>query len=57
MDRLYIHLSLLLTYPLLARVLEETGGKAVVMELMSHENPDVRYQALTAVQKIMMNSL
>lgn len=38
------------------KVLDETGGKAVVMELMSHENADVRYQALTATQKIMMNS-
>lgn len=40
----------------MCRVLEESGGKRVVMELMSHENSDVRYQALAAVQKIMMNS-
>ncbi|KAJ3307222.1 H(+)-transporting V1 sector ATPase subunit H [Kappamyces sp. JEL0829] len=38
------------------KVLEECGGKSVVMELMSHENADVRYQALSAVQKIMMNA-
>jgi hypothetical protein len=25
------------------------GGKVKVMELMSHESPDVRYQALIAV--------
>ncbi|KAF7721503.1 H(+)-transporting V1 sector ATPase subunit H [Apophysomyces ossiformis] len=35
------------------RVLQEIGIKQRIMELMTHEDQDVRYQALTAVQKYM----
>ncbi|KAG2225210.1 hypothetical protein INT45_009539 [Circinella minor] len=35
------------------RVLQEVGAKQRVMELMTHEDQDVRYQALSAVQKYM----
>ncbi|KAI9272853.1 armadillo-type protein [Phascolomyces articulosus] len=35
------------------RVLQEVGAKQRVMELMTHEDQDVRYQALAAVQKYM----
>jgi len=31
----------------------DLGGKTRVMELMAHENADVRYQALMTVQKLM----
>ncbi|KAH9951506.1 ATPase V1 complex subunit H [Amylocystis lapponica] len=33
-------------------VLTELGGKTRVMELMSHQNSDVRYQALLSVQRL-----
>lgn len=32
------------------------GGKTAVMQLMAHENTDVRYHALLAVQKCMTNA-
>lgn len=35
---------------------QEIGAKQRIMELMTHENSDVRYQALIAVQKYMMNA-
>ncbi|KAI0029737.1 ATPase V1 complex subunit H [Vararia minispora EC-137] len=34
------------------KVVQELGAKARVMELMAHANPDVRYQALIAVQQL-----
>lgn len=34
------------------RILTDLGGKTRVMELMSHANPDVRYQALISVQRL-----
>ena len=33
------------------RVLHELGTKQRIMELMTHENADVRYHALSATQK------
>ncbi|ORX81668.1 ATPase, V1 complex, subunit H [Basidiobolus meristosporus CBS 931.73] len=38
------------------RVVQEIGAKQRIMELMTHENPEVRYQALLAVQKLMTNA-
>lgn len=35
------------------KLVTELNGKTRVMHLMTHENPDVRYQALMAVQQIM----
>ncbi|KAI9315854.1 ATPase V1 complex subunit H [Dichotomocladium elegans] len=35
------------------RVLQEIGAKHRIMELMTHKNTDVRYQALSATQKFM----
>ena len=32
------------------RAVTDLGGKTRAMELMTHENPDVRYRALMAVQ-------
>merc|ERR1712055_192335 len=37
-------------------VLEQLGGKTMVMALLSHEDPNVRYEALLAVQKLMVHN-
>ncbi|KAI8911543.1 ATPase, V1 complex, subunit H [Gorgonomyces haynaldii] len=37
-------------------VIQETGAKTRVMALITHDDPDVRYQALSAVQKFMTNA-
>ncbi|KAI0340669.1 ATPase V1 complex subunit H [Trametopsis cervina] len=34
------------------KVLTDLGGKTRVMELMTHQDPDVRYQALISVQRL-----
>ncbi|KAJ3393328.1 H(+)-transporting V1 sector ATPase subunit H [Entophlyctis sp. JEL0112] len=38
------------------KFVQENGTKAQIMQLMTHENSDVRYQALLAVQKLMANA-
>lgn len=38
------------------KLIDDFGGKTVVMGVLGHENSDVRFQALAAVQKIMLNS-
>lgn len=40
----------------LPRIVQEIGAKQRIMELMTHEDQDVRYQALSAVQKYMTNA-
>jgi len=37
-------------------VLEQLGGKTMVMSLLSHSDPNVRYEALLAVQKLMVHN-
>merc|ERR1711970_1437719 len=37
-------------------VLEQLGGETMVMALLSHEDPNVRYEALLAVQKLMVHN-
>lgn len=37
-------------------VLEQLGGKTLVMTLLSHEDPNVRYEALLSVQKLMVHN-
>jgi len=37
-------------------VLEQLGGKTMVMALLAHEDPNVRYEALLAVQKLMVHN-
>ncbi len=37
-------------------VLEQLGGKTMVMTLLGHEDPNVRYEALLAVQKLMVHN-
>ncbi|KAL7751310.1 H(+)-transporting V1 sector ATPase subunit H [Sorochytrium milnesiophthora] len=43
-------------YPAGKKLLQDIGTKQRIMELMGHEDGDVRYQALIAVQKYMANS-
>ncbi|KAJ3231467.1 H(+)-transporting V1 sector ATPase subunit H [Chytriomyces hyalinus] len=38
------------------KFVQENGTKTQIMQLMTHEDSDVRYQALIAVQKLMANS-
>jgi hypothetical protein len=37
-------------------VIEQLGGKQLVMQLLGHEDPNVRYEALLAVQKLMVHN-
>lgn len=37
-------------------VLEQIGGKVAVMRHLSHEDPNVRYEALLSVQKLMVHN-
>lgn len=37
-------------------VLEQLRGKMLIMSLLSHEDPNVRYEALLAVQKLMVHN-
>jgi len=43
-------------YPRGKHVLEQLGGKQLVMQHLSHEDPNVRYEALLAVQKLMVHN-
>lgn len=47
---------LLSNMPLLHSVLEQLGGKQIVMQHLGHEDPNVRYEALLAVQKLMVHN-
>jgi len=37
-------------------VIEQLGGKQTVMQLLAHDDPNVRYEALLAVQKLMVHN-
>ena len=41
---------------LIDRVIEQIGGKQLAMTLLTHEDANVRYQALLAVQKMMVQN-
>ncbi|XP_053610592.1 V-type proton ATPase subunit H isoform X2 [Plodia interpunctella] len=43
-------------YPRGKNIIEQLGGKQRVMHLLSHEDPNVRYEALLAVQKLMVHN-
>lgn len=36
--------------------IENLGGKQLVMQLLAHADPNVRYEALLAVQKLMVHN-
>lgn len=37
-------------------MIEQLNGKQLVMQLLGHEDPNVRYEALLAVQKLMVHN-
>lgn len=37
-------------------VIEQLNGKQLVMQLLGHDDPNVRYEALLAVQKLMVHN-
>lgn len=37
------------------RVVTDLGGKSVIMQLMTHEDPDVKFRALVAVQRCVIS--
>jgi len=43
-------------YPRGKHIIEQLGGKQLVMQLLGHEDPNVRYEALLAVQKLMVHN-
>lgn len=43
-------------YPRGKVVIEQLGGKQMVMQYLSHEDPNVRFEALIAVQKLMVHN-
>ncbi|XP_076182155.1 V-type proton ATPase subunit VhaSFD isoform X1 [Ptiloglossa arizonensis] len=43
-------------YPRGKHIIEQLGGKQQVMQLLGHEDPNVRYEALLAVQKLMVHN-
>lgn len=47
---------MLLNFRNCSSVIEQLGGKQRVMQLLGHEDPNVRYEALLAVQKLMVHN-
>ncbi|KAJ3392716.1 H(+)-transporting V1 sector ATPase subunit H [Lobulomyces angularis] len=43
-------------YPSGKKIVQDIGAKKQIMELMAHSDSDVKYQALMAVQKLMINN-
>ncbi|XP_041361285.1 V-type proton ATPase subunit H-like isoform X2 [Gigantopelta aegis] len=43
-------------YPRGKNMIEQLGAKQLVMQYLSHEDPNVRYEALIAVQKLMVHN-
>ncbi|KAL5013791.1 hypothetical protein ScPMuIL_008061 [Solemya velum] len=43
-------------YPRGKNVIEQLGAKQLVMQYLTHEDPNVRYEALIAVQKLMVHN-
>lgn len=46
----------LILFSLLFSVTENLGGKQLVMQLLGHDDPNVRYEALLCVQKLMVQN-
>ncbi len=47
-------MSLILIFT--SSVIEQLNGKQLVMQLLGHDDPNVRYEALLAVQKLMVHN-
>ena len=45
-----------LYFVLFGSVIEQLGGKQMVMQYLSHEDPNVRFEALIALQKLMVHN-
>jgi len=45
-----------LYYLIFYSIIEQLGGKQLVMQLLSHDDANVRYEALLAVQKLMVHN-
>jgi len=43
-------------YPRGKHVIDQLNGKQLVMQLLGHDDPNVRYEALLAVQKLMVHN-
>lgn len=43
-------------YPRGKTVVENLGGKKLVMELLTHQEPHVKYEALLCLQKLMVQN-
>lgn len=43
-------------YPRGKHIIEQLNGKQLVMQLLGHDDPNVRYEALLAVQKLMVHN-
>ncbi|VDP69019.1 unnamed protein product [Schistosoma curassoni] len=43
-------------YPRGKQIIETLGGKQLVMALLQHDDPNVRYNALVSLQKIMVHN-
>ena len=52
----YVTSYTLRNLPFLFSVLEQLNGKTLVMSLLGHDDPNVRYEALLAVQKLMVHN-
>lgn len=46
----------MLNFLFIFSVIEQLNGKQLVMQLLGHEDPNVRYEALLAVQKLMVHN-
>lgn len=52
----FINKNNVYNYILLCSIIEQLGGKQLVMQLLSHDDANVRYEALLAVQKLMVHN-
>lgn len=52
----FVNIKLIHVYLFTFSLIEHFGGKQLVMQLLSHEDPNVRYEALVAVQKLMVHN-